>query len=103
ASYDPTERVVSLGSALPQDLVDHPSKQVFVRVWESQFDFPSDDKTSVELKDASGTGTGVYVFVGGSARTPGDYWTIGVRPGTPRDILPARLKETFQRPDGPKR
>ena len=101
-SYDSTSRRVTLKTALPADFPKNHPRQLFVRVWESQHDFGADENAPTELRDADQISTGVRVFATKTQRVPGDYWMIGVRPGTPEKMLPARLA-TPQPPDGPRR
>lgn len=96
--YDATSNTIHLPVAVVQRL----NADVFVRVWENRLTFSGDSTTATELVTADGTGTGVVVRTTGSP-VAGDYWTIGVRPSTPTDILPARLRTEFQPPDGPNR
>jgi hypothetical protein len=101
-NYDPTTRTVTLKTQIPPDFVKKHPLQLFMRVWENHFPFAADEQIATELVGANGNSTGVRVYMTSPASAPGDYWTIGVRPGTPQAILPARLAE-FQPPDGPRR
>lgn len=98
-SYDPARRVLTLKGQLPAGF--NP-RQAFVRIWDNRQAFPAAG-SSVELVDFRGTGTGLVIKTNGEPPVPGDYWMIGVRPRTPHEILPKRLHDSLQPPDGPNR
>jgi hypothetical protein len=98
-AYDATSRLVTLEIALPKTAV---GDSVFLRMWENRLTLPASEGTAAELLMANGASTGVRVYLKGVEPVAGDYWMIGVRPGTPQAILPARLS-TWQHPDGPGR
>lgn len=106
AGYDTRTRLLTLEDPISSKFVVDPQRPAFIRIWENRLPFAPDDTTAVDLvaDDGKGTttGNGVRIFSGASEWVPGDFWMIGVRPTTPTDVLPARLK-TSQPPDGPRR
>ncbi|MEU4244752.1 DUF6519 domain-containing protein [Actinoplanes sp. NPDC026619] len=94
-SYDPGTKQVSFPAPIPNEYVD--GRPTYLRVWEQRVTGVRPGTTFV-LGD-----TGVQVTLtstGGPLRVD-DYWCIGVRPGTPTEVLPARLLRAPQPPDGP--
>lgn len=93
AAYDPTDQTLTL----QEDTTGLPG-ELFVRVWENRQAIVAGP---IALVGADNLATGVRVTITGDA-FPGDHWMIGVRPGVPDAIYPARLRSE-QPPDGPRR
>jgi hypothetical protein len=100
APYDPDTKIVTFPAALPAEYTDQTqAPQLYLRVWEELL-AGNTLGTPVTL-----TGTGMQVTVtldGGGVPRIGDFWCIGVRPGTPTVVYPDRLLRTPQPPDGPR-
>jgi hypothetical protein len=98
--YDPDTKTVPFPSALPASYTDETQNpQLYLRVWEELISGNELD-SPITL-----TGTGMQVTVsldGGGIPRIGDFWCIGVRPGTPTTVYPDRLLRTPQPPDGPR-
>src|SRR5262249_34667667 len=75
---------------LPLDYLDL-STPLFVRIWQSQQDYP-DDATSVPLQDGTNnTNNGVVITLTtpkGVPMTPGAFWMLALRPQTPQAVYP---------------
>ena len=97
--YDPDTKTVQFPSPLPVQYLDEQTPQLYMRVWQGLI-------TSEQLGTAiSLPGTGLNVTLTaeqGVVLHAGDWWTIGVRPETPQNVLPARLLRSPQPPDGPR-
>jgi len=100
APYDPDTKTVHWPASIPpEDKDPDQTPQLYLRVWEEQLTGQS-LATPIDL-----TGTGVQVTItvhGGMVPHAGDFWCIGVRPGTPTAVYPARLLRGPQPPDGPR-
>jgi hypothetical protein len=99
APYDPDTKTVQFPSPLPVQYLDEQTPQLFMRVWQGLI--PRQQLgTAISLP---GTGLNITLTAEqGAVLHAGDYWTIGVRPETPQNVLPARLLRGPQPPDGPR-
>lgn len=100
APYDPDTRTVVLPDKLPQAYLDRDrTPQLYLRVWEGLI-------TGITPGDpAVLPGTGLQARVtadGGGPVHLADHWSFAVRPATPGAVLPARLLDAPQPPDGPR-
>jgi hypothetical protein len=99
APYDPDTKTLQFPSPLPVQYLDEQTPQLFLRVWQGLIPSQQFD-TEISLP---GTGLNVTLTPAtGSVLHSGDFWTIGVRPETPQNVLPARLLREPQPPDGPR-
>jgi Family of unknown function (DUF6519) len=92
-AYNPDNKRVTIQSTTPLPDSYKSDPQLFLRVWEQELPFTSGQE--VILGD-----TGIKVTIQSSGNIHiGDYWQIAVRPASPNEIYPHRLKD-FQPPDG---
>ena len=73
------------------------SPRLFLRVWEKEESFEAN-----KAVDLGTTGVQVILYTDTGKFHIGDYWQIGVRPGTPTTVYPERYRKAPQSPDGPR-
>ena len=100
APYDPDTKTVQFPAPLPADYTNTgQTPQLYLRVWEELIT----GNTLGRPITLTGTGMQVTITIDGTGLPrPGDFWCIGVRPGTPTTVYPDRLLREPQPPDGPR-
>jgi hypothetical protein len=99
---DPVSYIV-LDEPLPDDYLADPTP-LFLRVWQSEFEFDPAGDTVLLTDDVTGASTGVEVTIStnGEVLPRGVYWLLTLRPLTPQAVYPERLLTAPQQPDGPR-
>ena len=93
----PDSQEVTLNSPLPAEYSSNPTSPLFLRVWQEEKPFKSDEPVSLGE-------TGLQVTLSTSGNQPfhvGDYWMFAVRPTTATEVYPHRYEKP-QQPDGPR-
>ena len=100
-----TANYLTFTDPLPPEYLSD-TNPLFVRIWQSEQDYPG-NVAGVALQDGTnGTTNGVVVTLTtppGVPMTVGAFWMVAVRPGTPQAVYPERFLNGPQPPDGPAR